>query len=108
MSILLLGSRSILAGNMDFARIIQILFTWQFILGAVFAFGSRLIFMMINGALYKNPHLSASSTTITTLITTISLVFVIFANFIFLNERITVTQGIGALVIFVGIFLVAK
>ena len=107
-SILLLGSRTLLAGNMDVTRIFHILFSWQFIVGAVFAFGSRLIFMMINGTLYKMPQLSASSTTITTLITTISLVFVIIANYFFLNERISATQGLGALIIFLGIFLVTK
>jgi drug/metabolite transporter (DMT)-like permease len=107
-SILLLGSRSIISGNMDFSGVIHILFSWQFILGAVFAFMSRLIFMLINGALYKIPGLSSSSTTITTLITTVSLVFVIIANIIFLNERISPIQAMGAVIIFIGIFLVAK
>lgn len=107
-SILLLGSRDIIAGDMHFFRIVQILFSWQFILGAIFAFSSRLIFMLINSALYKIPTLSASSTTITTLITTIALVFVIIANYFFLDERITPIQLLGAFVIFVGIFLVTR
>jgi drug/metabolite transporter (DMT)-like permease len=107
-SILLLGSRAIIGGEMTFIRIIQILFSWQFILGAIFAFGSRMIFMLINSALYKIPELSNSSTTVTTLITTVSLIFVIIANYYFLHERISLIQGVGALVILLGIFLITK
>lgn len=107
-SILLLGSRDIIAGNMTPLRIFQILLSWQFILGAFFAFFSRLAFMLINSALYKIPELSNSSTTITTLITTVSLIFVIIANYFFLNERINLIQGIGAVVIIIGIFMITK
>ena len=107
-SILLLGSRSIISGDMSFVRIVQILFSWQFIVGAIFAFASRMVFMLINSALYKIPTLSASSTTVTTLITTISLVFVIIANYFFLHERINFVQGIGAVVILFGIFLITR
>ena len=107
-SILLLGSRDIIAGDMHLVRIIQILISWQFLLGAFFAFFSRLVFMLINSELYKIPSLSASSTTITTLITTVALIFVIIANYFFLDERITPVQLLGAFVIFVGIFLVTR
>jgi drug/metabolite transporter (DMT)-like permease len=107
-SILLMGSRAIIGNEMSFINIIKILFSWQFILGAIFAFGSRLIFMLINSALYKIPELSGSSTTVTTLITTISLIFVIIANYFFLHERINFLQGVGALVILFGIFLITK
>jgi drug/metabolite transporter (DMT)-like permease len=107
-SILLLGSRAIIGSDMTVIRVIQILFSWQFILGAIFAFGSRLLFMLINSALYKMPSLSASSTTITTLITTSSLIFVMIANYFFLDERINLVQGVGALVIIAGIFLITR
>ena len=105
-SILLLGSRTLIAGDMNFMRILQILISWQFILGAFFAFAARLVFMMLNSAIYKIPELSASSTTLTTLITTVSLVFVIIANYFFLDEKITPIQIVGAIVIFIGIFLI--
>jgi drug/metabolite transporter (DMT)-like permease len=105
-SILLLGSRSIIAGDMNFIRILQILLSWQFLLGAVFAFAARMIFMVLNSVIYKIPELSASSTTITTLITTVSLLFVIVANYFFLGEKISTIQIIGAVVIFIGIFLI--
>jgi len=107
-SILLLGSRAIIGGDMTLINIIKILFSWQFILGAIFAFGSRMIFMLINSAIYKMPALSNSSTTVTTLITTVSLIFVIIANYFFLHEKISLTQGVGAIVIIFGIFLITK
>lgn len=107
-SILLLGSREIIGGVMTPVRIIQVIFTWQFILGAFMAFVARLLFMLINNALYRMPEFSDSSTTITTLITTVALIFVIIANFYFLDEKITCIQGIGAATIFFGIFLVTR
>lgn len=105
-SILLLGSRTIIAGDMNFMRILQILISWQFLLGAVFAFAARMIFMVLNSVIYKIPELSASSTTVTTLITTVSLVFVIIANYFFLDEKITTIQIVGAVIMFIGIFLI--
>lgn len=107
-SILLLGSREIIGSQMNLLRIVQIIFSWQFILGAIFAFISRLVFMLINSAIYKIPELARSSTSITTLITTISLVFVVIANYFFLDERISWSQGLGAFVIIIGIFLITK
>jgi drug/metabolite transporter (DMT)-like permease len=107
-SILLLGSRAIIGGEMNFINIVKIIFSWQFILGAVFAFASRLVFMLINSAIYKIPALSGSSTTVTTLITTVSLIFVIIANYLFLHEKINLLQGVGAVVIMFGIFLITK
>ena len=107
-SILLLGSREIIGGVMTPARMIQIMFTWQFLLGAFMALIARLLFMLINSALYRMPEFSNSSTTITTLITTVALVFVIIANYFFLDEKITWVQGIGAAIIFLGIFLVTR
>jgi drug/metabolite transporter (DMT)-like permease len=108
LSILLLGSRQIIGLEMNFSNILKIIFGWQFLLGAFFAFFSRLLFMMINSTLFKMPNLSESSTTITTLITSISLIFVMLANYYFLNEKISTLQGVGAFVIIVGIFLITK
>lgn len=107
-SIALTGSRSLISGEMNFVRIIQIIFDWHFLVGAFFAFLARLFFIMINSALYKIPDLAGSSTTITAFITSIAMVFVIIANYYFLGERINLTQGIGAFVILLGIFLITK
>lgn len=107
-SILLTGSRSLISGDINFLRLLQILFDWRFIVGAIFAFGARLSFIMINNALLKIPNLAESSTTITALITSIAMVFVIIANYFFLGERISLTQGFGAFIILFGIFLVVR
>ncbi|MDQ3123135.1 MAG: hypothetical protein M3Q14_00395 [bacterium] len=105
-SILLLGSRAIIGQEMTFMRVLQLIFTWQFILGAFFAFSARVFFIILNSVIYRIPELSTSSTTITTLITTLSLVFVIIANYFFLDERLSAIQIVGAIVIFIGIFLI--
>ena len=107
-SVVIIGSRNIISSHMDIAAIIRIIFGWQFIVGALFAFLSRILFLMINSALYKIPSLAISSTTATTFITSISLVFVAVANYYFLGERINLTQGIGAFVMFIGIFLITS
>ncbi|MEI8103995.1 MAG: hypothetical protein WCG84_03805 [Candidatus Moraniibacteriota bacterium] len=107
-SILLTGSRGLISGDITPMRVVQILIDWRFILGAGFAFVSRLSFILINNALLKIPHLAQSSTTITMFITSIAMVFVIIANYYFLGERISVTQGVGAFIIIFGIFIITR
>ena len=107
-SITIIGSRDLIGGTIDFPRIIKIIFDWRFILGAFFAFISRILFLYINSALYKIPHLSGSSTTLTVFITSIATVFVIISNYYFLGEKISPTQWAGAIIIFIGIFLVSR
>ncbi len=106
-SILLTGSRSFINGsNLTPMGVLKMLIDWHFILGAGFAFLARLLFIMVNNSLLKIPHLANSSTTITMFVTSIAMVFVIIANYYFLGERINVTQGVGALVILIGIFMI--
>lgn len=105
-SVVLIGGRGLIGGQMTPMNILKIIFDWHFIVGAVFAFFSRLLFLMINSAIYKIPELSVSSTTITTFITSVSLIFVAIANYYFLGEKISIIQGIGAFVILFGIFLI--
>lgn len=108
-SILLTGSRSfIYGGELTPMKIVRMLIDWHFIFGAGFAFLARLFFIMTNNALLKIPHLAGSSTTITMFITSLAMVFVIIANYYFLGERINVSQGIGAFVILLGIFLITR
>lgn len=108
-SILLTGSRSFISGEeMTFVKIIKLLLDWHFILGAGFAFLARLTFIMINNSLLKIPDLAGSSTTITAFITSVAMIFVIIANYLFLGERISVTQGVGAFLILIGIFIIVK
>ena len=106
-SILLTGSRSFINGsNLSPIGVVKMLFDWHFILGAGFAFMARLFFIMVNNSLLKIPELANSSTSITTFITSIAMVFVIIANYYFLGERINTTQGIGAFIILIGIFII--
>ena len=107
-SILLLGHRDLIAGDIGFARLIKIIFDWRFILGAVLAFGARLLFVMTNNAIYKIPELASSSTTITTLINSAAVIMVVIANHYFLDEQLNATQIFGAILIFIGIFFVTK
>lgn len=108
-SILLTGSRSFISGGeLTPMKIIRMLVDWHFILGAGFAFLARLFFIMVNNSLLKIPHLAGSSTTITTLVTSVALVSVIIANYYFLGEKLNVTQGVGAFIILVGIFVITR
>ena len=104
-SILLMGSRVIVAGNIDLPRMAAILVDWHFIVGVGFAFVARICFLMVNNSLLRVPGLEAGATTITAFITSIALVFVVGANYLFLNERLTPMQIIGSIVILIGIVL---
>lgn len=108
-SILLTGSRSFISGStLTPWKILQMLLDWHFLLGASFAFLARLLFIMTNNSLLKIPSLANSSTTITMFITSVSMIFVIIANYLFLGERINTTQGIGAFIILLGVFLITR
>lgn len=108
-SITLLGQRDLIGGDINsISRILLILFNWKFIVSMIFALISRVSFMMTNNALLKIPKLAESATTITTFITLISLVLVVIFNFIFLKERLSVQQIIGAIIIFAGVWILLK
>jgi drug/metabolite transporter (DMT)-like permease len=108
MSILLLGHRDLIAGDIGFTRLIRIIFDWRFILGALLAFGARLLFIMTNNAIYKIPELASSSTTITTLINSAAVIMVVIANYYFLDEHLSAVQFLGAGFIIIGIFFMTK
>jgi drug/metabolite transporter (DMT)-like permease len=108
-SILLTGSRAFISGgDINLIKIVKMIFDWHFILGAGFAFLARLFFIMVNNSLLKIPHLAESSTTVTAFITSIAMVFVIVANYFFLDEKINLSQGLGAFIILFGIFLMTR
>jgi drug/metabolite transporter (DMT)-like permease len=104
-SIVLMGSRTIVAGNIDLPRMAAILVDWHFVVGVAFAFFSRICFLLVNNSLLRVPGLDAGATTITAFITSIALVGVVAANHVFLGERLTPLQLVGAAVIMVGIIL---
>lgn len=103
----LLGDRNLLSGNLlSFGKFISIIFNWKFVLAVVLSFCARYSFMLVNSYLLKIPSLVQNSTTITGLITSIGVIFVILANYIFLGERISFQQGLGAALILAGAWIV--
>ena len=108
-SITLIGDRNLISGNLFQAdKILKLLFNWKFIVALGFAVISRLSFIMINNSLLNIPKLSASSTSITTFATCLSLIFVLIANYYFLQERLSTTQIFGSGFILIGIILMIK
>ena len=108
-SIALLGDRTLISGNLlDIHNIVHLILNWKFILAMALAVVSRLSFIMINNSLLKIPRLAGISTTLCTLITSVSLIFILIANYIFLDERLNLQQFIGAIVIIIGISLMVK
>lgn len=108
-SIILTGSRSFISGQeLTFLKVIQLILNWHFILGATFAFLSRLFFIMLNNHIMKIPDLAGNSTTITAMITSVATIFMIIANYYFLGEKINTQQGVGAFLILLGIFIIVK
>jgi len=108
-SIVLLGDRSLISGNLfNFQNIIQLLFNWKFIIAMALAIFSRLSFIMINNALLKIPKLANISTSLCTLITSVSLIFVLLTNYYFLDEKLSGQQMVGAVTIIAGIAIMVK
>lgn len=105
----LLGDRSLISGNLfDFRNFINLILNWKFVVSMIFAVVSRFSFIFINNSLLKIPLLAGNSTTITSFITAIAFVFIAVANYYFLGERINLTQGAGAFLILIGIWIMLK
>jgi len=108
-SIVLLGNREIISGNLfSLEKVISILLNWRFIVSMVFALLTRVAFMLTNNAILKIPSLASSSTTVTSFITLLSLVFITVANYLFLSEKLTFIQGIGAVIIMIGTWIMLR
>jgi drug/metabolite transporter (DMT)-like permease len=109
LSIVLIGDRSLISGNLlNPDNIIRLIFNWKFILAMVFAVVCRISFIMLNNALLKVPRLANSSTSITTFATLLSLGFVLVANYLFLNEKLNLQQVFGAFIVLVGVTIMMK
>jgi hypothetical protein len=108
-SIVLLGQRDLISGNLfDLKKILFLITNWKFIISMIAALFARVAFILTNNALLKIPSLAQSSTTITTFITLFCLILVVIANIIFLKERINVGQGAGATLIMIGIWMMLR
>ncbi len=105
-SIVLLGDRKLISGNLfQFKNITALIFNWKFILSMSLAILSRVSFILINSTLLKIPYLADISTTLSVFITLLSIIFIILANHFFLKETLNLKQGIGALIVLTGIFI---
>lgn len=109
LSILLLGDRKLISGNLlDPKNILNLIFNWKFILAMLFAVMTRFTFVLINNALLKVPHLAGASTTLTIFITTVSYIFIVIANHLYLHERLNLQQVVGAIIILLGVAMMFK
>jgi drug/metabolite transporter (DMT)-like permease len=63
---------------------------------------------MLNNNFLKIPRLATISTTLTTFVTLLSLIFIVGANYFFLDEKLNTQQMIGAFIILVGVAFMAK
>lgn len=108
-SITLLGQRDLISGNLFTQKqILALLFNWKFILSMILALTSRFCFVMINNSFLKLPKYANSSTTLTTFISLFYLVVVVVTNYIFLKERFSFTNLLGAAIIVIGIFVMLR
>lgn len=108
-SIVLLGDRSLISGNLlNINNIIKLMLNWKFILAMFSAVFTRVSFIMINNALLKVPRLADASTSITTFATLLSLIFILLANYFFLGEKLNLQQAIGAFIVLSGIMIMFR
>jgi drug/metabolite transporter (DMT)-like permease len=105
-SIVLLGDRGLISGNLfSLGNIIKLVFNWKFILSMSLAVLSRLSFILINNTLLKITYLADISTTLSVFITLTSIIFIVIANHLFLNESLNIKQAVGAFIVLTGIFI---
>lgn len=105
LSITLLGDRNLISGNLlSLTKMVSILTNWKFILSMSLAVLARFSFVMLNNSLLKVDRLAASSTTISSFITCFAFVFIVASNVLFLDEKLSVQQGVGAIIIICGVF----
>lgn len=108
-SIVLLGDRSLISGNLlELSAIIKLLFNWKFILAMTLAICARVSYVFLNNSFLKVPRLASISTTLTTFVTLISLLFIVLANYYFLDEKLNMQQMAGAGIILLGVAIMMK
>jgi drug/metabolite transporter (DMT)-like permease len=108
-SIVLLGDRSLISGDLfHVENLVRLVLNWKFILAMALAVVTRISFIMLNNSLLKIPRLASVSTSICTFITLLSLIFILLANYFFLNEKLNLQQAIGAVIVLAGIAIMVK
>jgi drug/metabolite transporter (DMT)-like permease len=108
-SIVLLGDRSLISGNLfEQRRILYLIFHIKFVLAIIFALIARVSFIFINNLLLKIDRFSDSSTTVTAFITAVSFVVIIIMNAFYLHEKLSLQQLAGAFFIMAGTWIMLK
>jgi drug/metabolite transporter (DMT)-like permease len=108
-SIALLGDRSLISGNLfEVKNFMRLITHYKFVLAVIFAVFARFSFIFINNSLLKVERLAGSSTTVTAFICAVSFIFVVITNTIFLQERLSVQQGVGSLLVLAGVWMLLK
>jgi drug/metabolite transporter (DMT)-like permease len=104
-----LGDRSLISGNLlEWSAIVKLLFNWKFILAMTLAVFARISYVFLNNSFLKVPRLASISTTLTTFVTLISLLFIVLANYYFLDEKLNMQQMAGAAIILLGVGIMMK
>lgn len=107
-SIVLLGDRSLISGDLlHVDNIVRLILNWKFILAMALAVITRISFIMLNNSLLKT-RLANVSTSICTFITLLSLIFILVANYFFLDEKLNLQQALGAVIVLAGIAIMVK
>jgi hypothetical protein len=93
-SVTLLGKKELIGGEITgFKPLITLVCSWRFILSMILAVIARGLFIQVNRALLNVVELQNSANTFTVVVTTtFSLASVMISNWIFLDERLTISQ----------------
>jgi len=105
LSILYLGYVSRFFGQINLSNLLSVVLNQYFIIGAILAFASRLIFAVIDTTIAKNGF-ADSSTSITFLISLSTIISVLIINNVYLQEKLSSIQIIGVVVMFIGLAMV--
>ena len=97
-----------ISGILNLKSLLMLLFDWRFLFGGILALGARFIFVIINNLASNHPRLSDAHLTVAALATQGSIIAIILANIIFLDEHLRPVQLLGAAVILIGVFLVFR
>lgn len=108
-SIVLLGDRSLISGNlMSVPAIMKLLFNWKFIVAMALAVLARISYVFLNSSFLKVPKLAPIATTLTTFVTLISLVVIVLVNYWLLGEKLNTQKMIGGAIILFGVAVMMK
>jgi drug/metabolite transporter (DMT)-like permease len=95
-------------GTLHFKTLLMLLLDWRFLFGGMLALCARFIFVIINNLASHQPTLQDAHLTVAALATQGSIIAIVLANVIFLNEHLRPIQLFGAGIIIIGVFLVFR